>query len=110
MLKSEKLNWTIAIVGLVASLISIFAFLTGAQSIPGIIKKPEAPPVASSKSMDREQKADPTSQKKTVGTVVDRTLGGIGRAFTTKHHKNPDANGAAPPVPGAGTPTPSEAK
>lgn len=44
MIKSEKLNWTIAIVGLVASLISIFAFLTGAQSIPGIVRKPEPKP------------------------------------------------------------------
>lgn len=44
MTKGERLNWIVAIVGLVASLLSIFAFVTGAQSIPGLSKKPEPKP------------------------------------------------------------------
>lgn len=31
----------IAIVGLIASLISIFVFLTGAGSLPGLVKRPQ---------------------------------------------------------------------
>ena len=39
-----KLNWLVPFVGLVASLISIFAFLTGASSLSGMVKKPAPQP------------------------------------------------------------------
>ena len=44
--RREKLNWLIALVGLIASVISIIAFLTGANSLPSIMKKPERTPPA----------------------------------------------------------------
>jgi len=46
MTRREKLNWAIAIVGLIASILSILAFLTGANSLPSMMKKPEPKPPA----------------------------------------------------------------
>ena len=65
--KSERLNWTIAIVGLIASLISIFAFLTGSSSIashsqpaPIVVIQKEKVPVP---VLVREPKVDTPGDK-----------------------------------------------
>ncbi len=98
MLKSEKLNWTIAIVGLVASLISIFAFLTGAQSIPGIVNKPAPRQVVEAPKAPDAPKTTPIEEPKkdkTIGHVVTApvasVINGVSRALTLpKHAKKPD--------------------
>ena len=95
--RREKLNWMIALVGLIASVISIIAFLTGANSLPSIMKKPErTPPAITNPSMGLNQPVVTEKKKSSPGDAVTAPLkNGInwlaGRAKIRK--PNPKPNG-----------------
>ncbi len=69
--KSEKTNMAFALLGLTASVIAIFGFLTGIGSLPSLVKKPE--PSASSKievHVHNPPVVVPPKKETSVGDVV----------------------------------------
>jgi hypothetical protein len=68
-----------AIVGLIASLIAIFAFVTGVGSLPGLVKKPPPPPVQTPTVAPASKASHST--KLGLGTLT----GPVKRIFTLPH-------------------------
>ena len=91
MSRREKANWAIAIVGLIGSMITIFAFVTGIVSISGMSKKQEPPakPPAVQAVQKPPAHATRTDNPPILSTKgVHKVLNGITRPFQ-KHTANP---------------------
>ena len=62
--KAEKLNWTIAVVGLLASLISIYAFVTGTSTLA---PRPKPNPIVVQQTPAVQTPPTPPNKQDTLG-------------------------------------------
>ena len=101
MTRREKLNWGIAIVGLIASIISILAFVTGASSLPSVLRKTEpkpAPIMNPSMPAPVLEKKKPTPGDLLTAPLRNTVNWGVGRLTPRRHSSGPKTSEPANPA------------